>query len=96
MRGAAEDLQREGLIHRPATLFQKMSVFRFRIRDPPEGRAEADSNSSLRLLPRPTESRVLEREFRRTDRELRIAVEPLQAMRREEILRLPVPNFRGL
>ena len=63
-----------------------MSVFRFRVRDSTESGAEADSDPSLWLLPGPTESRVLERKFRRADRELRIAIEPLQPMRRKKFL----------
>src|SRR5205823_6696024 len=41
------------------------------------------------------ELRVIERQLRRRNSELRIAVESLQTVRREKIFRIPIVNFAG-
>ena len=48
MGRAAEDLQREGLVHAARSLFQEMRVLIFRIRDAAERRAETDADPMLR------------------------------------------------
>src|ERR1700676_4397152 len=47
----------------------------------------------LRFFTRIFNAGIVEREFGGGDRELRVTIEPLQAMRREKFCRIPVANL---
>ncbi len=93
MGRSAKDLQRESLVHAARSFFQEMRVLIFRVRDAAEGRSETDSDPMLRRLLGVGKTRIIERHLRRRDGKLRVAIEPLQAMRRKIILGHPIRNF---
>ena len=61
----------------------------------PERGAEAHADTMLRLFARSGQAGVFERQPRRCNGELRVAIQPLQAMRWEVIFRNPIANFTG-
>src|SRR5687768_8265582 len=65
----------------------------FGIRDSAESSAEADSDARGRAIVRPREACVFEREQGAGNRELGVAIEPFQPMRREEGRRVPIADF---
>src|SRR2546428_9260000 len=93
MRGTAEDLERKRLIHATRSFLQKMGVLILRIRYSDECCAKANANTMLRMLTRIYKARILQRQFRRGDGKLRIAIQSLQTMWRKKILRIPIANF---
>ena len=94
VRGAAEDLKRERLVHAARTFFQEMRVLGFGVRDAAERGAETHADAMLRLFARPFDAGVVERELGRGDGKLRVAIEPFQPMRRKKFFRNPDRNLR--
>ena len=95
MRRSAEDLQRQRRIHAVRAFFQKTNVLIFRLANSAERGAETHANARLRILRRVGEAGIVQRHFGRGDRELRVAIETFQPMRRKKIFRHPVTNFSG-
>ena len=76
-------------------LFQISDVLIFGLAHPTECGAKTDTNAVLRTLAGIVQARVVECQLRRGDSELRIAVEPLQAVWREEFFRIPIADLAG-
>src|SRR5437867_7059423 len=70
-----------------------MLVLRFA--DATERGAEAYTNAVLRLFARIFNSGVIERELSRSHGELRVAIKPLQTLRRKKFFRVPIADFSG-
>src|ERR1700730_11458340 len=93
MSGAAEHLQRQCWVHAACSFFQKPDVLIFGLTNSAERGAETDAGPILRPLPRIFDPSVIERHLCGCHGKLRIAIKPLQAMRREEFVRVPISNF---
>src|SRR5206468_4148116 len=78
-----------------STFFQIPDVLILGLADSAKCRAKTDTHAMLRFLARILEARIVKRQLRRCDRELRIAVEPFQAVRCKEYFRIPVMNLAG-
>ena len=87
---AAEDLQRERGGDGAIAFLDKFRVRKFRRGDPAEGRAEADADIGARIFRRELQPGVVERLLRQDEGELRVAVDPLQLMRRENLRRVEI------
>ena len=93
---AAENLERKRLVHAARALLQKSLVLDLRIRDAPERGAETDADARLRFVPAPRKTRVVQREQRGGDGELRVTVEPLEPVRWKKLRRIPVANLAAV
>src|SRR5439155_11631705 len=70
-----------------------MLIFGFA--DAAERRAKADTDAMLWMFARIVNPRIVKSELRRGHRELRVTIKPLETLRREKLLRVPVGNFGG-
>src|SRR6478609_1967024 len=93
MRGAAEDLEGQRLVHPARAFGQETLMFRLRIRNPPERSSEAHAHARLRILLGPGKLGVLERQKGGRDGKLCVAVETLQPVRRKERGGIPIADF---
>src|SRR5205807_9127730 len=75
--------------------FQKSDVLLFGLANTSQRGAEANADAILWFFAGILNPRVFERELCRYDRELSVAVEPLQTVRREELFRIPIANLAG-
>src|SRR5437660_6663819 len=80
MGRTAEHLHGESRLNSARTLFQKTNVIFFGFTNSAQRRPEADADAVLWMVVRIFNSRVIEREFCRGDSELRVAVQPFQAV----------------
>ena len=81
MRRATENLDGKSGLNAACSLFQISDVLVLGFADAAERGAEADADAILRLFARILDARVLQRELCGRDRELRVTIEPFQAMR---------------
>src|SRR4030095_17158778 len=93
MRRASEYLHRERRLHSARALFQKADVLLFGFANAAERSSESNADALLRFLLGIFDSGVVERELGRSNRELRVTIEPFQTLRRKEFLRVPVAHF---
>jgi hypothetical protein len=63
--------------------------------DAPEGGAKTHADAMLRSFPRVIDAGIIERELRRRDCKLRVAIESSEALRRKMLLWSPVADFAG-
>src|SRR5438105_1005325 len=68
-----------------------MLIFGFA--DPAQRSSETHTASMLRLFARIFEASVVQSQLRRGNGELRITIEPLQALRRKKFFWIPILNF---
>src|SRR5882762_401979 len=95
MGGPTKNLDGKRWLNASGALFQKPDVLFLGLANTAKRGAKTDADAVLGFFARILEARMIEREFRGSDRELRIAVEPFQAVRRKELLGLPVSDFTG-
>src|SRR5205085_586206 len=95
MAGAAEDLERERLVHPARSFFEETGMVLFRIGNSAEGGAKTYPDAVLRPFARIGEPGIIERHFGRGDGKLRVAIEPFQTMRRKVIFGDPIQNLTG-
>src|SRR5437667_1997055 len=95
MGRATKHLHSERRLNSPRSLFQIPDVLVFGLADTAKCRAKTDAHAMLRFFAGIVEARIVKRQLSRCDRELRIAVEPLQTMRCKEFFRIPIVNLAG-
>ena len=89
----AEDLQGERLVDAARAFLEEVRVLSLGVGDAAERGAEAHPDAGLRSVRRIREARVAQRQPRAGHRELRVAVQPLEPVRREEFGGIPVADF---
>src|SRR5947207_15986994 len=82
-------------LNAPRAFFQISNVLLFGFADSPQRGAEADTDAILWFFAGIIDMRVLQRELGRYDSELRVAIEPLQSVRRKKLFRIPIANLAG-
>jgi hypothetical protein len=95
MRRATKHLDGKRRLNAARALFQISDVLFLSFANATQRSAETDSDSILRLLAGILKARILQRELRRDDGELRVAIKPFQPLRRKKLLRVPIANFTG-
>src|SRR4029077_2087663 len=75
--------------------FQISNVLLFGFADSPQCGAEADTHAILWFFAGIIDMRVVQRELGRYNSELRVAIEPLQSVRRKKLFRIPIANLAG-
>src|SRR5438552_14822596 len=95
MRRTTENLDSKCGLNAARAFFQKSDVLLFGLANTSQRGAEANADAILWFFAGILNPRVFERELCRYDRELSVAVEPLQTVRREELFRIPIANLAG-
>src|SRR5205823_3725516 len=95
MGRATKHLHSERRLNSTGAFFQIPNVLIFGLADPAKCGAKTDADAMLRFFAGILKACVVERELRRRDGELRIAVEPFQTVRRKEFFRIPIVNLAG-
>src|SRR4051812_32831531 len=95
MARPTEHLDGKGRVYAPRSFLEETGVVQLRIGNSTEGRTETYPNTILRGFARVGQTGVIKRHFRRRDRELSVAIEPFQTMRREMFFRDPIQNLPG-
>src|SRR5262245_20528946 len=93
MRGAAENLDGKGWLDATRALFQIPDVLFLRFANAAERRAEANAHSILRIFARTIDMRVFQCELCRHHCELRVTIQPFQAVRRKVFFGVPIANL---
>jgi len=93
MRGPAKDLKRQRRIDPARSFLQEANVLIFRLANATQRGPKTYPDSILGLFSRVDQPGVVQRHFRRRDRELSITIQPLQPVRWKKLLRIPVANF---
>src|SRR5256885_8027706 len=93
MRRTTEDLDGKSGLDAARALFQISDVLRLGFADPAERRSEANADAILRLVARIVDARVLQRELCRYHRELRVTIQPFQAVWCKVVFGIPITNF---
>src|SRR5947208_558298 len=73
--------------------FQISDVLLLGFADPAERRSEANADAILRLFARKFEPGILQGELCRYHRELRVTIQPFQAVRCKVVFGIPITNF---
>src|SRR5947208_7613506 len=95
MRRATKHLDGKRRLNAASAFFQISDVLFLSFADATQRSAETDSDSVLRLLAGILKARILQRELRRDDGELRVTIKPFQPLRRKILLGVPIANFTG-
>src|SRR6266480_2223491 len=93
MGRATKHLHSERRLNSASALFQIPNVLIFGLADPAKCGAKTDADAMLRFFAGILKARIAERQLRRCDGKLRIAVEPFQTVRRKEFFRIPIVNL---
>src|SRR5206468_3308327 len=95
MRRATKHLDGKRRLNAARALFQIPDVLFLGFADATQRSAETDSDSILRLFAGILKARILQRELRRDNGELRVTIKPFQPLRRKKLLGIPIANFTG-
>src|SRR5438093_5954881 len=95
MRRATKHLDGKRRLNAARALFQISDVLFLSLADATQRSAETDSDSILRLFAGILKARILQRELRRDDSELRVTIKPFQPLRRKKLFGIPIANFTG-
>ena len=95
MRRAAENLHCQRRLNSARTFFQKANVLLFRFANSAESGPETHADPVLWFVVRIFDSRVVECELGRRDRELGVTIEPFQTVRGEKFFGVPIIDLAG-
>src|SRR5437773_11612524 len=93
MGGTTEYLDRECGLDTASALFQVSDVLLFSLADAAQRGAEANTDAILWLFTGVLDLRIIKRQLRRYDGELRVAVKSLQTLRRKKFFWIPIANL---
>src|SRR5438093_12974791 len=93
MGGTTEYLDRECGLDTASALFQVSDVLLFSLADAAQRGAEANADAILWLFTGVLDLRIIKRQLRRYDGELRVAVKSFQTLRRKKFLWIPIANL---
>src|SRR5207249_1520901 len=78
-----------------APFFKYLMYCSSALQTPPSAVPKLTPMQSCGFFARIIDLRVLQRELGRYDSELRVAIEPLQSVRRKKLFRIPIANLAG-
>src|SRR6266480_930227 len=95
MRRATKHLDGKRRLNAARALFQVSDVLFLGFANATQRSAETNPDSILGLFAGILKARILQRELRRDDGELRVTIKPFQPLRRKKLLGIPIANFTG-
>src|SRR5437867_12804758 len=90
MGRATKHLHSERRLNSASALFQIPNVLIFGLADPAKCGAKTDADAMLRFFAGILKARIVERQLRRCDGKLRIAIEPFHTVRRTEFFLITI------